>query len=74
VSFQQAAKDFAEFSKTKLNIPVLVIGGDKASGQVLSEQANLVATDVTVVILKDTGHWVMEERPDETTDALMKFL
>jgi pimeloyl-ACP methyl ester carboxylesterase len=74
VSFQQAAKDFAEFSKTKLNIPVLVIGGDKASGQVLSEQANLVATDVTVVILKDTGHWVMEERPEETTDALMKFL
>lgn len=74
VSFQQAAKDFAEFSKTKLNIPVLVIGGDKASGQVLSEQVNLVATDVTVVILKDTGHWVMEERPEETTDALMKFL
>jgi len=34
----------------------------------------LVASDVTVVVLKDTGHWVLEEQPQETTDALMKFL
>jgi pimeloyl-ACP methyl ester carboxylesterase len=35
---------------------------------------NLVASDVTVVVLKGTGHWVSEERPKETTEALMKFL
>jgi pimeloyl-ACP methyl ester carboxylesterase len=29
---------------------------------------------VSVVVLKDTGHWVMEERPKETMDALVKFL
>jgi hypothetical protein len=34
VSFQQAAKDFAELSKTKLTMPMLVIGGEKASGTV----------------------------------------
>jgi pimeloyl-ACP methyl ester carboxylesterase len=34
----------------------------------------LVASDVTEVILKDTGHWLMEERPQETMDALLKFL
>jgi len=34
----------------------------------------LVATHVTVVVLKDTGHWVMEERPKETMEALLKFL
>jgi pimeloyl-ACP methyl ester carboxylesterase len=34
----------------------------------------LVAPDVTLVVLKDTGHWVLEERPKETTDALIKFL
>jgi hypothetical protein len=33
-----------------------------------------VASDVTIVVLKDTGHWVMEERPKATTDALTKFL
>jgi pimeloyl-ACP methyl ester carboxylesterase len=74
VSFQQAAKDFAQLAKTKLEMPVLVIGGEKASGEVLAQQTKLVASDVTVVVLKDTGHWVMEERPAETTGALVKFL
>src|SRR5881628_1216110 len=74
VSFPQAAKDFAELSQTKLPMPLLVIGGEKALGGVLGEQAKLVASDVTVTVLKDTGHWVLEERPKETTDALEKFL
>jgi pimeloyl-ACP methyl ester carboxylesterase len=34
----------------------------------------LVATDATVVVLKNTGHWVMEEQPEQTSDALLKFL
>ena len=74
VSFLQAAKDFAQLSQTKLTMPLLTIGGGKASGEVLAQQAKLVATDVTVIVLKDTGHWVLEERPKETTDALLKFL
>src|SRR2546422_1035726 len=74
VSFPQAAKDFAELSQTKLPMPLLVIGGEKALGEVLGEQAKLVASDVTVNVLKDTGHWVLEERPKETTDALEEFL
>src|SRR5580658_4170637 len=74
VSFQQAAKDFAELSRTKLTMPVLAIGGAKANGTVLGEQMKLVATGATMVVLQDCGHWVMEEKPKETTDALMKFL
>src|SRR5579863_7800940 len=31
VSFQQAAKDFAQLSQTKLTMPVLAIGGEKAN-------------------------------------------
>jgi pimeloyl-ACP methyl ester carboxylesterase len=74
VSFQQAAKDFALLSQTKLTVPVLVIGGEKALGDVLGRQMKLVASDVTTVVLKDTGHWVLEENPKGTTDALVKFL
>ena len=74
VSFPKAAKDFAELSRTKLTMPVLVIGGEKALGEVLGQQTKLVASDVTVVVLKGTGHWVLEENPKETTDALLKFL
>jgi len=74
VSFLQAAKDFAQLSQTKLTMPVLTIGGDKSLGEALGQQAKLVATDATVIVLKDTGHWVLEERPKETTEALQKFL
>src|SRR5438874_2028560 len=74
VSFQQAAKDFRQLSQTKLAMPVLSIGGEKSLGNQLAEQMNLVANDVTAVVLKDTGHWVLEERPKETTEALLKFL
>jgi pimeloyl-ACP methyl ester carboxylesterase len=74
VSFQQAAKDFAELAKSKLTMPVLAIGGEKANGTVLGEQMKLVATEATMVVLKGCGHWVMEEKPKETTAALIKFL
>jgi pimeloyl-ACP methyl ester carboxylesterase len=74
VSFQQAAKDFAELSQTKLTMPVLSIGGEKSLGEFLGEQMRLVASDVTVVVVKDAGHWILEENPQETTAALLKFL
>ena len=74
VSFPQAAKDFTELAKTKLPMPVLAIGGDKANGELLGNQMKLVANDPTVIVLKNTGHWLMEENPKETMDALLKFL
>ena len=73
-AWPQTAKDFAQLAQAKLAIPVLAIGGEKSLGEVLGQQMKLVATDVTLVVLKDTGHWVMEERPKETMEALMKFL
>jgi pimeloyl-ACP methyl ester carboxylesterase len=73
-SFQQAAKDFTQLSQTKLTMPVLTIGGEKSLGAPLGEQAKLVATNVTIVVIKNAGHWVLEEQPKETTDALQKFL
>jgi pimeloyl-ACP methyl ester carboxylesterase len=73
-SWPELAKDFAQLSQTKLTMPVMSIGGEKSLGNQLAQQMKLVASDVTVVVLKDTGHWVLEERGKETTDALVKFL
>ena len=73
-SFPKTATDFAELAKTRLVIPVLSIGGEKSLGDVLGAQTKLVASDVTVVVLKDTGHWMLEERPEETIAALTRFL
>jgi pimeloyl-ACP methyl ester carboxylesterase len=74
VSFRQAAKDFAELSQSKLTMPVLAIGGEKANGDLLGQQMKIVAANATLVVLRNTGHWVLEETPKETTDALMNFL
>jgi pimeloyl-ACP methyl ester carboxylesterase len=74
VSFDKTAADFQRFAKRKLSTPVLVIGGERANGHILSKQAKLIAKNPVIMLLKDTGHWVTEERPKETADALMKFL
>ena len=74
VSFQRAAEDFAQLSQTKLTMPVLAIGGEKANGELLGQQMKIVASDATMVVLKGCGHWVLEEKPKETMEALLKFL
>ena len=74
VAFPQTAKDFEELSRTNLKMPVLSIGGEKANGAALGAQAKLVGSDVTTIVLENTGHWLMEERPQATMDALIGFL
>lgn len=74
VAWPDTAKDLAQLAQAKLTMPVLSIAGDKASAAILGPQMKLVANDVTVIELKDTGHWLMEERPKETMDALIAFL
>jgi pimeloyl-ACP methyl ester carboxylesterase len=34
----------------------------------------LISDDVTIIVLKNTGHWLMEENPRETMAALINFL
>jgi pimeloyl-ACP methyl ester carboxylesterase len=73
-AWPDTAKDFAQMAKTKLTMPVLSIAGEKASAAILVPQMKLVAANVTAIDLKDTGHWLMEERPEETMKALIAFL
>lgn len=73
-SWPQLAKDFAPLSQTKLTMPVLSIGGEKSLGKELGEQAKIVANNPEIIVLPNTGHWIMEERSKETMDALVKFL
>jgi pimeloyl-ACP methyl ester carboxylesterase len=73
-SFPKTATDFAALAKTKLAIPVLSIGGEKSLGDALGAQTRIVASDVTVIVLKNAGHWILEEQPAETMAALDRFL
>lgn len=73
-AFEQDAKDFAGFAKTPLHMPMLVLSGEKAGGQFLIDQAKMVDTNVEGVLVKGSGHWLMEEAPDQTMPALVAFL
>ena len=73
-AFEQDAADFQGFSAKKLAMPMLVLTGEKASGGFLIEQGHLVATNVNGVVVKGSGHWLMEEAPQQVIPALVKFL
>jgi pimeloyl-ACP methyl ester carboxylesterase len=73
-AFEQDAQDFARYARTPLAMPMLVLTGEKASGEFLIQQARLVATRVDGVIVRGAGHWLMEEAPDQVIPALVTFL
>src|SRR5262245_6450628 len=73
-AFEQDARDFAELSHNKLTIPMLVLTGEKASGEFLIEQARLVDTNVNGVVIKGSGHWLMEEAPKQVIPQLVAFI
>jgi pimeloyl-ACP methyl ester carboxylesterase len=73
-NFEQDAKDFAQFAQTKLTMPMLVLTGEKASGNFLIEQGRLVANDVNGVVVKGSGHWLMEEARGQVIPQLLGFL
>jgi pimeloyl-ACP methyl ester carboxylesterase len=73
-AFPQDAEDFTAFARTKLTMPLLVLSGEKAGGPFLIEQGRMVARKVEGVLVKGSGHWLMEEAPDEVIPALVEFL
>lgn len=73
-NFEQDAKDFAGFAQTKLTMPMLVLAGERASGQFLIDQGRLVDSNVEGIIIRGSGHWLMDEAPQQTISALVAFL
>ena len=74
-AFAQDAVDNKELAqKDKLRMPVLALGADHSFGTQMAEIMRLVATDVTPGVITDSGHWVMEEQPEQTTAAIVKFI
>jgi len=73
-AFEQDAEEFAAFAENPLPMPMLVLTGEKASGEGLIQQARLVAKNVEGVIVRNSGHWLMEEAPDQVIPKLIEFL
>jgi pimeloyl-ACP methyl ester carboxylesterase len=73
-NFERDAKDFAALGETKLTMPVLVLAGEKSGGNFLVDQVRLVATQVEGEVIRGSGHWLMEEAPDQVMPKIVAFV
>jgi len=73
-AFPQDADEFAAYAKTPLQIPMLVLTGEKASGEFLINQARLTAANVEGVVVPGSGHWLMDEATEQVVPKLVEFL
>jgi pimeloyl-ACP methyl ester carboxylesterase len=73
-AFEKDAEDFARLAQKPLQMPMLVLTGERASGDFLIQQGRLVAANVEGVVIRKSGHWLMEEAPNQVIPRLVKFL
>ena len=72
-------EDLAMFKDRPIEVPALFVGGEK-DGPTIWGAASIARFPTTLprlhrsVILPGCGHWVQQERPTETNDALLDFL
>jgi pimeloyl-ACP methyl ester carboxylesterase len=74
-AFAQDAIDNQQLlAKGKLKMPVLAIGGDHSYGAHLATEIGFAAADVRAAVIKDSGHWIMEEQPEQAVTIILSFL
>ena len=73
-SIRQDAVDNQASLAPKLAMPVLAIGGEKSFGSNEAVVMRNAADHVTEVVVPGAGHWLMEEAPGPTVQAVRAFL
>ena len=74
-AFDQDAIDNREMlKKGRLKMPVLAVGGDHSFGPAMAHVIRFGADDVQEGVIKDAGHWLMEEQPATTVAMIRSFL
>jgi pimeloyl-ACP methyl ester carboxylesterase len=53
---------------------MLVLAGEKVSGKFLIEQGRRVDSNVQGVIIKGSGHWLMQGAPQQVIPLLVAFI
>jgi pimeloyl-ACP methyl ester carboxylesterase len=60
--------------KGKLTLPVLAIGGDHSYGAHLATEIAFAASNVRSAVINNSGHWIMEEQPQQAITIIVPFL
>lgn len=75
-AFAQDAEDnkklLAEIGPLKM--PILAIGGDHSYGAGLAAELSGTAVNVKSAVIKNSGHWIMEEQPQQAIDLIVPFI
>lgn len=71
--FDQDAKDNVIFAKHKLPMPVLAMGSDHFAAPFLATHTKLVANQVVESVIKDSGHWIVQENTAQVQKDLLNF-
>ncbi len=71
---KDAADNKAFQAKGKLAMPILALGADHSFGEMQAVVLREVGSNVEGGIVKNSGHWIMEEQPQQTTKAIVGFL
>ena len=61
-------------AKGKLTMPILALGAEKSFGPMQADIMREVGSSVEGGIVKNSGHWIMEEQPDQTVALIRAFL
>ena len=71
----------AQLADAKVGVPTRFIAGEQdvviggATQEMLTGSMARVVPDLRgVVLLPDAGHWVQQERPEDTNAAILEFL
>lgn len=72
-AFAEDGKDNLEFMKTKLNMPVLTMGGQYFAAAFLKDHTKLVATNVFETNIPNSGHWIVQENTAAVQKGLLDF-
>ena len=71
---KDAADNKAFQAKGKLTMPILALGAEKSFGTVQADVMREVGTNVEGGIIRNSGHWIMEEQPAQTVQLVQQFL
>ncbi|MGY9049031.1 hypothetical protein P775_11630 [Puniceibacterium antarcticum] len=72
-SIFQDATDNAPLKSTPLSMPVLAVGGASHAGPMLQQMWQAVAQDLSTAVIPGAGHWLADENPADTAQALREF-
>ncbi|OAF01151.1 alpha/beta hydrolase [Bradyrhizobium centrolobii] len=58
----------------KLPMPVLAIGGEDSFGASMRSELDYVASNVQGAVITNSGHWIMEEEPQQAIGIIIPFI